>query len=100
MHICIKAYVYMDGRYPCYFTTTRTCYLRVSSTPAHCDSSPEITGNPRLPAHSEGGSWKQSSIVEVATLTTYSILSNLVCSLKMRKPGFRGGVSVNLFPDF
>jgi len=70
----------MGGRYTCYFTTTRKCnlrdlFLRVSSSSAHCASSPVQTGvaTQGCQLTLKGVSWTCSSVVDGATLKTYFI---------------------------
>ena len=75
-----RADVYMDGRFRSNIVNVLffVClFLRVSSAPAHSASSPDRSGNPRLPTRSEGVSWTDSSVVEDPTLIP--TLSNLVC---------------------
>jgi len=56
--------IYMDGRYPCHFTTMWICFLRmfivasIVSFSIYCASSPDSRGDPRLPSRCyvlEGG---------------------------------------------
>jgi len=94
LYFCTDADVCMDRRYVCNnLNVTFVClFLRVSSAPAQrASSSPDRSGNPRLPARSEGGFLTSVLLKLLRTLKTYSIEPCVLLDESTdAEPSFRG----------